>query len=166
MSSYMDRLRSELAGCESVLDLGCGKSSPLKHLSISHTVGVDVWPADLAEAEAAGTHSRYLLGDVREMEISETVDAVLMVELIEHMPVEEGRKLLARATKWATKKVVLTTPDGFLDTGHVPEGANHYLEHKAGWTSEMLEAEGFEVSLFVEAYGLAGVDMLLAVKNL
>lgn len=164
--TYMDRLREELDECESVLDLGCGGSSPLKNFKVSRSLGVDAWAPALDEAEAAGTHTAYLLGDIRQIEIAETFDVVLMVEVLEHMTTEEGRNLLRRAAGWASLKIILTTPKGFLDTGDIPEGHNPYLRHIVGWTEETLKAEGFEVTVFPEAYGLPGVDMLFAVRRL
>ena len=55
LHTTVDSLRREMSGCGSVLDCGCGESSPLEKCDVPFTVGVDIYrPAlevDLARCE-------------------------------------------------------------------------------------------------------------------
>jgi hypothetical protein len=54
---YIDELDLALTGCESVLDLACGSSSPIKHLPKTfHGVGCDMFAAAIEESKKEGIH--------------------------------------------------------------------------------------------------------------
>ena len=85
----------ELQGCCSVLDLGCGATSPIhfcNHIKIS--VGVDLWDFYLAENRKNNLHSVYVKADIKEIGFKpKSFDAVLCSEVLEHLPKEDGRFL-------------------------------------------------------------------------
>jgi len=54
-------LKRELKDCQSVLDLGCGPSSPLQYCqNIKYSVGVEAYKPYLAESKRRKIHSKYL----------------------------------------------------------------------------------------------------------
>jgi len=55
-------LRSTLRGCRTVLDVGCGNTSPLRFLPSLLLTGVDGYAPALEEARKNRTHDEYLLG--------------------------------------------------------------------------------------------------------
>jgi len=138
-------LLRELSGCESVLDLGCGRHSfvPIIPSSI-HTVGVELFEPHFQEAVQKGRHREYICGDVTKVSFKEgQFDAVVMLDVIEHLDKAEGEALMARMEKWARKKVILFTPNGFL---HQHEYAgNPLLEHRSGWTVSDFKKKGYRV---------------------
>ena len=147
-------LRKELAGCQTVLDLGCGPSSPIQYCGpFKHSVGVEVFEPYLKESRAKGIHQEYLLSHIEDLDFEEnSFDAVALIEVIEHMEEEKAAKVLELAEKWARKKVVVTSPNGF-----VPQKAldgNQYQEHLSGWPLNKMKQLGYR------SYGLARFKFL------
>lgn len=142
-----EHIKKELAGCETVLDLGCGKglNSPLPGMPLTHTLGVDIFEPYLEECRQKKIHSDYIKADIREIEFKDSsFDAVLMLEVLEHFTKEEGRQLLDRCSRWARRKVIITTPNGYLWQDGFDD--NPFQEHKSGWSVEELRRLGFSVT--------------------
>jgi ubiquinone/menaquinone biosynthesis C-methylase UbiE len=138
-------VKKELAGCETALDLGCGPNSPLEGTALSYTVGVDIFEPYLEECRRQKIHSNYIRADVREIEFKDgSFDAVLMLEVLEHCTKEEGQRLLDRCSRWARKKVIITTPNGYLPQDEYDN--NPFQEHISGWSVEELRQLGFRVT--------------------
>ena len=148
-------LRNELSNCESVLDLGCGPSSPIASITwLKHTVGVDGYEEYIKVAKRNGTHDEFILGDIKNLEFEEkSFDAVLLIEVLEHLEKPDAVKLLEKAEKWARKKLIITTPNGFVNQSVLD---NNVLQtHLSGWSVEDLTNLGFSKVL-----GLAGIKHL------
>jgi predicted TPR repeat methyltransferase len=142
-------LEREIVGsCRSLLDLGCGHSSPIRHFSgrLPRAVGVDLFEPYLQRSVAAGIHSEYRCMNV--LEAGENFapgefDCVVALDLIEHLPREQGVRLLEMMERIAAKKVVVFTPNGF-----VPQEAyddNPFQRHLSGWTVEEMQSRGYRV---------------------
>lgn len=146
-------LQRELRDCKSVLDLGCGPSSPVQYCSVPESVGVEPFKPYYERALAAKTHSRLINATAADLDFPpKSFDAVTLIEVIEHLPMDEGYKLLQAAERWARKKVIVTSPNGFV-AQHAVDG-NPLQEHLSGWPLETMRALGFR------SYGLAGLKML------
>jgi hypothetical protein len=145
LGGVVGRLRSSLAGCHTVLDVGCGKSSPLRFVPGPHLVGVDGYGPAIEEARAGRTHDEFLSGDVRkltELFPDRKFDACVALDVIEHLPKEDGWLMLKSMEKLAKKRVVIFTPNGF-----VPQRSQDgdLQEHLSGWTAEDLRPLGYQV---------------------
>jgi len=141
---FKDMLKRELSECETVLDLGCGHHSLLHFCKIPFLVGVELFEPYLKESKRKGIHSQYLRADISRMEFKpKSFDAVIAIGLLEHLPKQEGYELLNKATKWARKKVVITTPNGYLWQEAYDD--NPLQEHKSGWDVNELRELGFRV---------------------
>lgn len=139
-------LLRELIGCESVLDLGCGKHSmvPILPQRIRKTGVEYFWPA-YEEAAKKARHDAVIHASVTEVEFpKKSFDAVVLLDVIEHLSKEEGLALIAKMESWARKKVVVFTPNGFLEQDHYDE--NPLMEHKSGWTVADFRSRGFCVN--------------------
>ena len=146
-------LDKELTDCDSVLDIGCGANSQIQVCSIPYTVGVDMFKQYLYESKRKGLHTQYILCDVSKLELKEkSFDAVVAFELIEHLTKEEGYELIQNMERWARKKVIISTPKGYVhqDAYH----NNPFQQHKSGWDIGELEKLGFKV------YGACGWQAL------
>ena len=147
-------LLRELIQCESVLDLGCGKHSMVPILPESiYTVGVERFEPYYQEALKKGRHDQYVFEDVTRVDFPEkSFDAVVLLDVLEHLPLKEGEVLIQKMKKWAKKKIVVFTPNGFL----LQEAydSNPYMKHESGWTKEELEKRGFSI------YGVRGFKFL------
>lgn len=72
-----------------------------------------------------------------------SVDSVYLIDVIEHLPKDEGAELLKRTERIVRKQIVIFTPLGMvkqetLDGGKDAWGLNgaEYQEHKSGWLPE------------------------------
>ena len=102
----IDYLKRELKGCESVLDLGCGRNSPLQYCSVPYSVSVDLFEPHLRESKRYGVHNEYVLVDVKNVEFSpKSFVCVLAIELIEHLTKERGYRLIEKWNGLLEKKL-------------------------------------------------------------
>ncbi len=147
-------LKRELRECESVLDLGCGPSSPLQYCkNIKYSVGVETFRPYLEESKKRKIHTEYIEKRVEEVDSPEnSFDAVILIEVLEHLSEEKGYEILKKAEKWAKKKIIISTPNGFLPQKAL-EG-NPFQRHLSGWSIETMEKRGFRCR------GLSGLKWL------
>lgn len=142
-------LESEIVGrCETLLDLGCGRSSPIGQISAKppHCVGVDLFEPYLRDSVAAGIHTDYLCLDVMEIERHvgpSSFDCVVALDLIEHLPEVRGFRLLELMERVARRKVIVFTPNGFVS--QAPYDGNPFQEHLSGWTVDTMLGLGYRV---------------------
>jgi len=128
-----------LKDCGKTLDLGCGSCSPVRFLQ-TYSVGVDLDLEKLREAQKNKTHSALILADLRFLPFRpKTFDTVFLIEVIEHLSKEDGEKLLRKVESIAKRRIIITTPNGFLPQ----EGG--LQKHKSGWCKKELEKLGFRV---------------------
>lgn len=149
-------LKKELADCETVLDLGCGPSSPIQHAkNIKYSVGVDAHKPYIEASKREGVHNEYHNCRIQDLKFEDgSFDAVVMVEVFEHLDEKTALDVLRLAKKWAKKKVIVTTPNGFIHQKELD--TNPYQKHLSGWSVSRLRGLGFK------CYGLAGLKVLRA----
>lgn len=147
-------LKKELEDCESVLDLGCGPSSPLQYCkNIKHSVGVETFEPYLKKTQERGIHTQYLAKKVEDLDFPEkSFDAIILIEVVEHLPKEISLEIIKKAQEWAKKKVIISTPNGFLEQPVYDD--NVFQRHLSGWSKEDMEKLGFRCK------GLAGLKIL------
>lgn len=146
---YPTLLEREIVGhCDSLLDVGCGRESPVGAFSraLTRVVGVDRHAPYLEESRAAGLHHEYCQADV--LEIGErfepgSFDCVVALDLIEHLPKEDGLRLIPMLERIARKKVIIFTPTGFLEQRAYDD--NSLQEHLSGWEPAEMRAMGYRV---------------------
>ena len=150
MNSLVYELRQELKDCKSILDLGCGSSSPIGGLRLFlanvHLVGVDAFAPSIKSSRRKGIHDEYFLMNVLDIEGKfgrKSFDCVAALDLIEHLQKKEGSRLLEIMEKMARKKVVISTPNGFL--AQRAYDGNVSQIHRSGWTTEEMRARGYRV---------------------
>jgi len=145
-----------LADCSTVLDIGCGPQSIVGRSGASgYRVGLDIFRGCLAEGARNRTHEDFVQGDVARLCFRPgSFDAVVSLEVLEHLSKEQGTKLISSMESIAEKVVLLTTPNGFVEQEEL-EG-NPFQRHLSGWTPEEFEALGFEVIGLNGAQGLRG----------
>ncbi len=156
--SWIKYLKRELSGYDSVLDLGCGYNSPIQYCNIPFSVGVELFEPYLQESKAKGIHGQYIKADIRKIAFKpKSFDAVIAIELLEHLTKQEGNELLNKMEKWARKKVIITTPNGYLWQNGYDD--NLLQQHKSGWSSVELKSLGFKV------FGISGWKRLRGYKG-
>lgn len=152
-------LKKELNDCESVLDLGCGPSSPLQFCNkIKYSLGVEIFTPYLKESQKRKIHSQYLNQNIMNLKIApRSFDAVIMIEVLEHLSKKDGLKLLERAEKWAKKKIIVSTPNGYFPEGKVDQ--NSWQRHLSGWSIDNFRKLNFK------CHGLAGIKFFYHRQN-
>lgn len=139
------KIYDALKGCENVLDLGCGTNSVLRFFGFEHTTGVEGHLPSYRVANSLHTHNTLIFGDIRHVWSTKPLyDACVMLDVIEHLPKEDGLELLLTAEDICTKKVVVHTPSGFLPQRCIV--AQDFQEHLSGWTPEEMRNYGYEVT--------------------
>ncbi|OGF32079.1 hypothetical protein A3H09_03100 [Candidatus Falkowbacteria bacterium RIFCSPLOWO2_12_FULL_45_13] len=154
----IEKLKSEIVGvCDTVVDLGCGRNSPIKAFSsqLIYSLGIDSHPASIADSWQAKIHNAYLAADLfdacRKMADNSFAGA-LALDVIEHLEKNDGRRLIGEMIRIAKKKVIIYTPNGFLKQDRLPD--NPAQEHLSGWSAEEMGRLGFKV------YGMSGFKFL------
>jgi hypothetical protein len=155
-------LKRELRGCNTLLDLGCGRHSfllvPQILSSMELSVGVEVFEPYLLESKIDQRHSQYIQADVRKIEFKpKSFDAVVAIELLEHLTKEEGTELLSKMEQWARKKALIITPNEYIWQDSYDN--NPAQEHKSGWGVDELRKHGFTV------WGVSGWRRLRGYKG-
>ena len=157
-SYYTDCLRKELSDCNTALDLGCGKNSPVQHCNVPFSVGVELFEHYLQESKKKGIHNQYIKADIRKIEFKpKSFDAVMALDVLEHLTTEEGYELVEKMEKWAMRKIIIFTPNGYVWQDDYDN--NPLQEHKSGWSVEELERSGFKV------FGMNGWKKLRGYKG-
>lgn len=131
------------------LDLGCGGGAlgELIRENCRYLIGVDKDEERLAIAAEKAVYDELVVCDMREYPIPPEVNAVFMLEAIEHIPHEDGEKIFDAI--W-DKEAFITTPIKFYKEGE-------RVPHVSVWSVEEFEAYGFtcrtfSVSLLYDAF--------------
>ena len=77
------------------------------------------------------------------------------MEVIEHMEETEGLDVIKKIEKWARKKVIISTPNGFFPQKIVDN--NPMQVHLSGWDTSKMKSLGF-----LKIFGMAGLKHLRA----
>ena len=147
-------LVKELKDCKTVLDLGCGPSSPLQYAkNVKYSVGVEAFEPYLLESKKRKIHTKYIQKKIEEVDFpAKSFDEVIMIEVIEHLPKKIGFEMLEKAKRWAKKKVIISTPNGFLL--QLERDDNLLQKHLSGWGVDEMRKLGFRCN------GLSGFKSL------
>lgn len=139
-------LRTMIKAGDRVLELGCGKNSLLIRSGIIKKLkvtGVDVFEPYVRLHNSDGLYESCVQADITEINFEpDQFDAVVCMDVLEHVPKNEGVKLLDKMKVWG-KKVIITTPNGTVPG--IPSDSNVHQEHQSGWTTKELEAHGYTV---------------------
>jgi 2-polyprenyl-3-methyl-5-hydroxy-6-metoxy-1,4-benzoquinol methylase len=142
----------------SILDVGCGKHSPLTLIAHHYkfeVVGLDIFEPYLKETKNKGVYQNVILADARYLPFKDKgFKAVTCIEVLEHVEKEDGEKILDELERVSRWLVLVSTPIG-ESMQHAYEG-NPYQEHKYIWSVEELKARGFKMIRGRGLKGLAG----------
>jgi predicted TPR repeat methyltransferase len=145
---YQFVIEDAVGDAETILDVGCGDDSPIRLFRRRRqTVGVDVYAPAIERSRAVGIHDEYHEADVRtigELFGKRSFDVVMAIDLLEHLDEPSAIQLLASMEDLARQRVVLFTPNGFVDQG--TRDGNPWQVHRSGWTAERLAHLGYQVS--------------------
>lgn len=151
---YVLSLKENLIDCKTVLDVGCGTGSPIKTFSKNfYSVGVDLFKPAILESKNKSIHDDYIIADITNLCFRPNFfDAVLALDVIEHLEKVKGLRLIKTMEKIANKKVVIITPNGFVSQG--ARAKNVFQVHLSGWTVSELKRLRYKV------HGIVGLKLL------
>jgi hypothetical protein len=150
---YTNLLVEELKGCNSILDLGCGRNSRVKFVNAPFKVGVDAFKPYLEESRRKKVHHKYILKDITKLKMKpKSFDAVIALDAIEHLNRKDGLRLIRNMENWAKEKIIIFTPNGFVNQQEYD--GNLLQLHKSGWTLDDFKKLGFKV------HGINGFRLL------
>lgn len=112
-----------------------------------YAVGVDIYKPSADKAKEAGVYDDVYIMDAMDIGIrfpEKSFDCVMAMDFIEHLGKDDGLKLLSVMERIAKKKIILYTPNGFLEQG--PEYGNPWQRHLSGWSSSEMRGLGYRVS--------------------
>jgi 2-polyprenyl-3-methyl-5-hydroxy-6-metoxy-1,4-benzoquinol methylase len=140
--SSISRLTAE---CSSLLDVGCGANSPLRYIRFHGTmIGLDAHEPSIEASREKSIHGGYIHADVEDLQLpADSFDAVVALEVLEHLPKGSGVPFLANLERIARKIVIISTPNGFVAQG--PSNGNFHQRHLSGWRPAELRALGYTV---------------------
>ena len=157
--NWIEDLKKEVSGFDTVLDLGCGYNSPIQYCKQRFSVGVELFEPYLLESKKKGIHNQYIKADIREIKFKpDSFDVILCSEVIEHLKKKEGYELIGRMEKWAKKKIIITVPNGYIWQDDLDN--NKLQKHQSEWYAKELQNLGFKV------YGMNGWEKLRGYKGL
>ncbi|MFC1646673.1 class I SAM-dependent methyltransferase [Patescibacteria group bacterium] len=149
-------LKYNLKNCKTVLDVGCGYNSALRYINLPiKKEGIDIFNKNIEISKKHKIHQKYRVGDIRKLNKyykSKSFDAVVCIDVIEHLTKKEGFVLIEMMEQIAKKKVMILTPVGFYSQDDIND--NPYQIHKSGWLTEDFKQLGYKV------YGLRGLRLL------
>lgn len=134
-----------MAGCQSLLNVGCG-DRPVRQFGVPENTGIELHQATFDRAVAAKTHDKLIHGDVRELSRhfqDKSFDACLCVDVVEHLTKLESEQLLNDMTRIARRVVVVICPVGWLEQQHNEE--DDLQVHHSAWMPADLRAHGYAV---------------------
>ncbi len=162
---YYNWLKKDLADCDSILELGCGDHSPLLFIGLGQkTDTVDIYQPYIDKHNKNGNYRSCKLANILTMplvpDLEKQYDAVVICDVLEHLPKDEVHRLdlLYKIEAVARKKVILFTPNGFIENDLVDD--DPYQEHLSAWEPEDYRARGYKV------VGTTGLRWLLGKGSL
>jgi len=107
----------------------------------------------LKEAKASKIYDDVLLADANHMPFRmKSFDAVLALDLIEHLEKSKGLNFIKACEKLCKKLIIIFTLVGYLKQR--PYNGNPYQRHKSGYTPKEFRILGYKV------YGVRGLKSL------
>lgn len=139
-------LKDKISECGSLLDIGCGKDSPVKcFIERGYSVGLDIFKPSILKSKEAKIHDDYVLASINHLCFKpKSFQTVVLIDVLEHFTKGDGCRVINQMEGLATEKIVIFTPNGFLKQQEY-EG-NVQQVHLFGWTVRELENLGFSVS--------------------
>lgn len=146
-----------LSDCNSVLDVGCGFNSAIGRVRKTfYSEGIDIYKPSIDISKKNKIHDNYKLGNIKTLEKyykQKSFDAVIALDVVEHLDKKDAIELMEKMEKIARKKVIILTPNGFFHHARCND-ENIYQQHRSGWYPNDYKKRGYKV------YGLWGLKAI------
>jgi hypothetical protein len=142
------RVSREIESSWTVLDLGCGNLVTTGRLGSVH-LAVDAFRPYLDAIKASGPTLLADIADAVNLFPDKSYDAVLMLDVLEHLEAGRHQHMIENAERIARKRVFVFSPDGWMQQEAWDAwalGFNHLQEHRSEVHASLFEQRGYEVS--------------------
>ena len=153
---------------KTVLDLGCDRGDFMKGISKDRRweiTGVELYEDSIKAAKDSGIYQKVIKGDITKLPKEVTgkkYDLVFCSQVLEHLAKNKGEKVLKQWEKLAGKKIMVSTPKGFLPYEKIEihkDEENPHQQHLSGWQIREFSDRGYQVrgqgAVFI--YGKNGI---------
>jgi hypothetical protein len=145
-------------GTTTLVDLGAGLFERLAWAdsSVQQRIGIEIWQPYIDNARCHNCIK--IQGDIRnyrELLLEYEMDTALMMDVLEHLPMEDGVKLV-NDLKEDFRKIIIIMPCGkFPQDQDLLGHENHeYQTHKSSWYEEDFEKLNFGISIIDKTFHL------------
>ncbi len=140
--------------CKTALEVGIGLGNIGAHLKkhVPHLIidGIEVWMSYMHPQWL--NYRKVWIGDFCKLLIKPDYDAILAIDVIEHLQKDAGRRQIERLISLAQKVLILSVPIVELKQGVIM--GNPYEIHRASWREHEILEIGLEL---VAKNGVIGV---------
>lgn len=138
---------------ETVLDIGCGDGELMSLLADGEgwkIYGLELYENAIKKAKKRNIYAEIVNTDVTNISNVSNLkkfDVVFASQVIEHLKRNDALKSLKEWEKLAKKRVVVSTPIGFIKYDLLEErnDSNPYQKHLSGWNIKELREMGYKV---------------------
>jgi ubiquinone/menaquinone biosynthesis C-methylase UbiE len=155
MNWVTEILQKDVDEEDRIIDVGCGIFMITDGISCKSILGIDIWTPYLDLKKDQFQTIKFDIANPNNFKIfiDNSYDVITCLDVIEHLEKDKGLALIKELKRIARKKVVIFTPEGFVEqsdglAGSWGENNPIYQKHRSGWTTEELKSLGFETSLF------------------
>lgn len=151
-SDLLNAVESKIKKTDVVLDIGCG-IMPMNYFRPSLHIMLEPWKeyVDVLRDRYVDDKSILLINDdglFTEKISDKSVDTVFMLDVLEHISKDTGKKILSECERIAREQIVVFTPFGFMPQ-HVDHdvkdawglSGNSLQEHISGWLPREFSAD-------------------------
>lgn len=158
-SAYHALLRLLASGCDSVIDVGTGDMRSLRFSPCRNRVGVEAHRPYLEHRAVDGpvpVHADAMR--LSELFVPGAADLVTMLDVLEHLDIEQAAEVLRQIETIAARRVVLATPRGFFeqdahDVFALGLGGEELQAHRSGWEVADFIDRGYRVIVIEGFHG-------------
>jgi hypothetical protein len=135
-----------LIECDSVADIGAGVR-PMQWYQPKLHICVEPHETYYYKLLNAGYKATLVTAEFY-LSHTEPIEAIYMLDVIEHMYKDDGWRCVALAMEKAIKQIVIYTPKGFMhqDEDGWDMGGDHWQKHRSGWLPG--EFPGWQTSFY------------------
>ena len=158
------KLLNDTYANETMLNLGCGIGKFWDCVKSKNMLNVDIWTPYLLEIKHDISVIKADLRDLS-MFVDKSWDAIMCIDVIEHLEKEQALQLLRECDRIARKRIIMYTPRGFhaQDDGQGWGAANpEYQKHRCGFVADEFKDAGYQ---YIYVFENIAVPSLYAVKT-